>query len=303
VSADDDLPVDVHRFQLDDQLLDGGLCPDDAPPALAGVAAAVLATRADASPGELADEDQTVGAMAAVLPDVSGVPDLGRTPMLARLARAKVATIVVASVVGAGVAAAAVATGPHSGPRVQVPGTASGSPTSERQITLPPSATAASTSTTTVAAAPAASANAARPATSDGAAVGPDPAGPAAFGLCTAWHDGQATGKKLDAPPFVNLARTARGMGLSVAAYCDEVITAKRASQPSNSGPGQGDEHGNGERGPGNSNGNHPGNGDYPGNGDHPGKGNPGNSNGPGKGNGNGNRGHGNSGARGPGGG
>jgi hypothetical protein len=292
VSADDDPPVDMHRFQLDDQLLDGDLCPDDAPPALAGAAAALLAARAEASRGELAGEDEIVGAMAAVLPDASGVPGHGRTPMLARIARAKVATIVVASVVGAGVAAAAVATGPRSSSRLEVTGTGSGSPTSEQEVTLPPRAAAASVSGSSAAPSSAARADAAnaKPATSAGDAVGPDASGPAAFGLCTAWQDGRETGEKLDAPPFHNLARAARAKGKSVAAYCDDVIAAKRDHPSSGTEPGEAaDEHrkaddqANGKPGDGKSNGNGPPKG--AGNGKSNGNGPP---NDPGKGHGNG---------------
>jgi hypothetical protein len=258
VSLDDDLPDDVHRFDLDDTVLDGGLLPEDAPPALADVAALVRSAQAEPSPGELAGEDRIVAEMAAVLPDAAGVPDSGRTPLLARIARAKVATIVAASVIGLGAAAAAVASGTRPSSNARVIEAASTS-TTLLDVTLPPSessttagATAAATevASTTTTAAP-------QTGTSVSTAKGPDATGPAAFGLCTAWHDGRETGNKLDAPPFVNLAIAATSAGQSVAAYCDEVFAAKQAehSTPPKATPSSHPGNGNGN-GNGNSNGN-----------------------------------------------
>jgi hypothetical protein len=265
VSLDDDLPDDVHRFDLDDAVLDGGLLPEDAPPALADVAALVRSAQAEPSPGELAGEDRIVAEMAAVLPDAAGVPDSGRTPLLARIARAKVATIVAASVIGLGAAAAAVASGTRPSSNARVIEAASTS-TTVLDVTLPPSessttagATAArieAASTTTTTAAP-------QTGSSVATAQGPDATGPAAFGLCTAWHDGRETGSKLNAPPFVNLAIAATSAGKSVAAYCDEVFAAKqaehstppKATPSSHPGNGNGNGHGNGN-GNGNNNGN-----------------------------------------------
>ena len=54
-------------------------------------------------------------------------------------------------------------------------------------------------------------------------AVGPDGAGPAAFGLCTAWTHVQANGQVAEkSVAFRNLATAAGGAG-KIAAYCATV--------------------------------------------------------------------------------
>jgi hypothetical protein len=269
VSRDDDLPVDVHRFDLDDALLDGGLLPDDAPSASADVAALVQAAQAPPSPGELGGEDRIVAEMAAVLPDAAGVRDQGRTPLLARIARAKVATILAASVIGMG-AAAAVATGDRPSRHARVIEAAGGSPTTVLEVTIATSEPAASATERTVEAAATNTMSAAARQTQTSAepARGPDASGPAAFGLCTAWHNDRATGNKLNAPPFVNLAVAANSAGKSIAAYCDKVFAEHQ--KPPGPGNGQGNGNGNGQ---GNGNGNGQGNGKAKGHGNGQGNG------------------------------
>jgi hypothetical protein len=118
--------------------------------------------------------------------------------------------------------------------------------------------------------------------------IGPDATGPAAAGLCTAWHKGKDRGARLDAPPFVNLAAAAAAQGLTTDEYCAEVLEARTAPPPGATAPGRetsatapGRSGGNGNNG---NNGNNGGNG----NGGNGGNGNGGNGNGNGGDGGNG---------------
>ena len=55
-------------------------------------------------------------------------------------------------------------------------------------------------------------------------AKGPDPSGPAKFGLCNAWSSGSAQGqamKQQHGQAFQNLAAAAAAANESVAQYCD----------------------------------------------------------------------------------
>jgi hypothetical protein len=53
-------------------------------------------------------------------------------------------------------------------------------------------------------------------------ATGPDPTGPAKYGLCTAYFAGSPTGQshKHNAPPFQNLEDAASAANQSVADFC-----------------------------------------------------------------------------------
>ena len=53
-------------------------------------------------------------------------------------------------------------------------------------------------------------------------ATGPDPSGPAKYGLCKAYFAGSSTGQehKHAAPPFQNLEQAASDANQSVADYC-----------------------------------------------------------------------------------
>jgi hypothetical protein len=250
----------MHRFDRDDELvdrlLDGHVPTEDVPAGLAEVAALFEQATGEPTAVELSAQDRVVAAMATVLPDAPSVLEPRRNPLVHRLVKAKVATAVVVAGLGVGAAAAAVSTvASPSRPQTQ-----SGAPTTLVQVTMPPTsapattAAPASSSPTTARDTPTTtsgtvSANATRSGkavtTTAGAAVaarGPDALGPAAFGLCTAWHGGRETGNKLNAPPFVNLAAAADSFGLSVKAYCDEVFAAKQAAGAG--GPNAADDQG-----------------------------------------------------------
>jgi hypothetical protein len=260
MTTSDDLPGDMRRTTFDpdlvERLLDGRLEVDDAPDALAGIAALVRTARSPATAAELIDEPRVLEAMAAAPADASGVPRSGRMQVITQLARTKAAAIVVLSALGVGAVAAAVtANRPND--------RGNGAPTSapivvtvpETQPTLPDTVpdttesttTSMSTTTTTVAAQLAAQAA--------GAGGGPDATGPAAFGLCTAWEAHQRSGAEPNGVAFQNLDAAAAAAGQTTADYCAGVIAEKTAA---GSGAGvqtdtaggnqraQNDDHGNG---------------------------------------------------------
>jgi hypothetical protein len=251
MSDADDLYGDMHRFDRDDELvdrmLDGRVLAEDVPPGLAEVAALFEQATSEPTEAELSAQDRVVAAMATVLPDAPSVLEPRRNPVVHRLVKAKVATAVVVAGLGVGAAAAAVSTvASPSRPQSQA-----GAPTTIAQVTMPP--TSAPQTSTAATAAPATSntptarnaptttsgtvaANAARSGkastTTAGAAParGPDALGPAAFGLCTAWHGGRETGNKLNAPPFVNLANAAATFGKSIDDFCAQVFATHDAA-------------------------------------------------------------------------
>jgi len=260
----DDLYGDMHRFDRDDELvdrmLDGSVLPGDVPPGLAEVAALFEQATGEPTAAELSDQDRVVAAMATVLPDAPSVLEPRRNPVVHRLVKAKVATAVVVAGLGVGAAAAAVSTvASPSRPQTQA-----GTPTTLVQVTMPPTsapsttAAPATSSTTTARNAPtttsgSVAASAARPGKASTATTGaisagrgPDALGPAAFGLCTAWHGGRQTGNKLNAPPFVNLATAAATFGLSIDDYCAEVSAVEHAV--AGGGANEADDHGQSDK-------------------------------------------------------
>ncbi len=229
----DDDPLDgMHRFDRDDELfdrlLDGAVDPDDAPDELAEVAALVRQAGGDAAPGELADEDRLVAAMAAVLPGVADVPEpssslVGSSTVIHRLLRAKVATVVVVSAVGLGAAAAAVSTGRESSrPEVEAADTtmvqvtvATTAPTTASSTTSTTTSTTTTTTTTTTSTTAAPPTSAAPPVTVD----------PAIVALCQAWKAGHQT--KPPTPPSAELIAAAKAAGKSVDDFCERALGEK----------------------------------------------------------------------------
>ncbi|HEY8093760.1 MAG TPA: hypothetical protein VID93_08245 [Acidimicrobiales bacterium] len=230
----EDDPLDgMHRFDRDDELfdrlLDGAVDPDDAPEELAEIAALVRQTGGDAAPGELADEDRLVAAMAAVLPGVADVLErssslMGGSTVIHRLLRAKVATVVVVSAVGLGAAAAAVST-THEGSRSEVEAAettlvqvtvASTAPTTTSSTTSTTTSTTSTTTSTTT------TSTTAAPPTSAGPPVTVDPA---IVALCQAWKAGHQT--KPPTPPSAELVAAAKAAGKSVDDFCEKALGEK----------------------------------------------------------------------------
>jgi hypothetical protein len=256
MSLGDDPFEDMHRFVRDDQILDGLVDPtvfsDDADSGLGAVASLLEQARANGAPEELADEDRLVAAMAAVLPGATRVPEPRRTAVVHRLVRAKVAGVIVISAVGIGAAAAAVSTASGSRPHPEVVTAGAGASTTTAAVTMPDSVPATAGTEPTEAT----EANASRSDTTEstgprshaataGVGQGPDAFGPAAFGLCVAWHDGRETGNKLNAPPFVNLAAAADAAAMTVDEYCNGVLRAKQAQSGfGDHGQGSSGDHG-----------------------------------------------------------
>jgi hypothetical protein len=231
MTAGDDLQGDVRRSAFDpdlvERLLDGELEPDDAPDALAGIAALVRTARSPATAAELMDEPRVLQAMAVAPVDASGVPSPGRTRMITQVTRTKAAAIVVLSALGVGAVAAAVTAnkpkdhgkaGPTTDPIVvTVPATEPGSTLPE---TTAGDETATSTSTTPTAIAAQVAAQ----------GQGPDATGPAAYGLCTAWTAQQRNGAQPNGVAFHNLDDAAAAAGMATADYCALVIAEKKGT-------------------------------------------------------------------------
>jgi hypothetical protein len=274
MTLDDDPLDDMHRFDRDDELLDrlldGEVSPDDAPRALAEVAAVIQRAGGETDPGELADEDRLVAAMAAVRPDATGVPAPRRTAVIHRVVRAKVAAGVVVSALGIGAAAAAVSTvrepeRPRSAGDME-PGAATTSTTTTTATTLVvtvPSTPPTTSATAPVEAAGAIAANATTPVTRAGDQRVADEE---TAGLCTALH---GTDDKLGPPALAKLKAAASASGQSLKAFCTAVLASERRSEDEREAPDQegdrpddgrhpgqgGDDHGKGGEGQGRSNG------------------------------------------------
>jgi hypothetical protein len=239
MTASDDLPGDVRRSAFDpdlvEHLLDGQLEPDDAPDALAGIAALVRTARSPATAAELMDEPRVLQAMAAAPVDATGVPSSGRLRMITQVTRTKAAAIVVLSALGVGAVAAAVTAnkpkdhdkaGPTTDPIVVTV------PATEPEATLPetvpetaPETTVGDETATTTSTTP--TAIAAQVAEQG---QGPDATGPAAYGLCTAWSAHQRNGAQPNGVAFRNLDDAAAAKGMTTADYCALVIAEKKGT-------------------------------------------------------------------------
>ncbi len=85
------------------------------------------------------------------------------------------------------------------------------------------------------------------PTTSTSVPNGPDPSGPALFGLCHAYQAGQGVahdGKKADAPPFVALANAAATAGETIDAYCASAAPGSQGTTPTTTGAAGSDQSG-----------------------------------------------------------
>jgi hypothetical protein len=195
--------------QIGDEALDALLAQDRGPGETAGplrpVADVLVALRAAPSHGELTGLDPVL----AEFREVGGMPDRfhrsrSRRPALLRtLLSVKVAGAVAAAVLGGSVAAAYAGVLPAALQKIAHTSIAAPAASVKPSPHQTPSAKPGPHQTHRA-----------------GTPVGPDPAGPAAHGLCTAYSHAEAQGSAAQqAVAFRNLAAAAGGGG-KVAAYC-----------------------------------------------------------------------------------
>lgn len=239
------IPVDDHTL---DRLFSGTLDPDDAPPGYAPVARLLQAAAApvvlgarqgtDAAgtgPGlALADparEQQQIAAMVMAITAPSG-QGAAPKPRRSLLSRAKLGGLVVAGVLfgSTGLAFAGALPGPAQNLASTVLSKVGISvPHGHSKLSQNPNGTATP---------------AAKP------SQGPDPNGPAMYGLCNAYASGQGgtNGEKDNSVAFQNLAKAA-GSASNIAAFC-KGATPGGKPQTTNQGKGHGNGHNPGQHGP-----------------------------------------------------
>jgi hypothetical protein len=247
--------------ELAERLLSGSTLEHEAA-SVAGLDAVFHSLRAPADHTELSGMEAAVTAFrGAVVTPIAGASSARTRPMLKKLLTTKaVATIGVVTLVSAGAAAAATGTVPspfasdrarevtsQHVPDIARDNVAKHLDDDDAEATTI-EATSTTEATTTTEAITTTEANEANEAAPDGianGAVGPDAAGPAKFGLCTAFAahgkhaDEDATTSSIDVPvAFRNLTDAAAAAGQTVDEFCADATPGN-----SDSAPGQGDEN------------------------------------------------------------
>jgi hypothetical protein len=224
-----DLENEMKRFGLDDvtadRLLSGQIAPQDAPPGYQLIADAVQKAAGSSPATDAAREAATIAVVVdALRSNRHPRQPVRRKSMLAQLLSAKIAAIAAATVLGATAAAAATNTLPGPAQR------AISDAASHIGLSIPE---------------PNSDANAqhGKPANA-GTAVGPDAAGSAKYGLCTAYVAGPTTtnphSRKNGSAAFANLQKAADAAGMSVAEYCKDASAPRHEGSTNTPGSGPG---------------------------------------------------------------
>ena len=242
MSGFDDTDDVLHRFIQDDTAdrLLAGRADVDGDGGLAPVAGLLAALREPGRSGELAGTNALLAQMAEVVrAGGSGISHPSRRHrMLTQLITGKVAALAAATLFSAGAAAAATGTLPdpiqrsvsHTFSHVGVD-----LPAPDDKPTTPGTTEGSMPSTPTTRSAQHAD-DSAEPASST--PVGPDAAGAAKQGLCTAFLAGGGKGKNDDAVAFKNLTDAATKAGMTVTEYCAPTTDPTTATSPTS------DDHG-----------------------------------------------------------
>jgi hypothetical protein len=223
---------EMNKWMLDDEsadrLLSGTLHPDDAPPGFAQLTALLRAAGRPASPSPI-DQQRIAAIVAAISAHDSQPADKAKTkaPRPSLLRRARVSALLVAGMLfgSAGLAMAGALPSAMQSVAATV--------LSKVGISVP-SGHRANTVTGSQGTTPA-----------PGPTRGPDPNGPAKFGLCNAFSQGQGgvNGNKNNSVAFTNLQQAAQAAGQSVQEFC------KSATPGGKDSPAGHQSHGHGSKG------------------------------------------------------
>ena len=215
--------------ELDDAVLDGGPLPAELPPELVAVPALLRAAAGPPTEAELSGQQAAVAAFirATGASQAARHRRLWRPAMLSTLLTTKLAFAAAASAATLGGAAAAAYAGAlPAGPQNFAHHTI-GAPAADHhgtdELTTAATDTEGTDTEGTDTQGTGTDVTGAEPTVTPTATpVGPDATGPAAYGLCRAWSNGQAHGTKPKSDSsvaFRNLATAAGGAG-NIAAYC-----------------------------------------------------------------------------------